>query len=93
MSEFAEVIEELRAFATRNSMILSPELARAVWLAIPSVRFGGDVFDAELNRQIRLDRLAAEEYAGYHGIKADRVEHEADFIVGLYLMERDAQPA
>jgi hypothetical protein len=82
-----EAIEEVRAFATRTTTGLTPELQRAVWLAVPFVRFGS--INLELDRQIMLDYLAALEYGGYHGYDAEQIVSEADHLIGLWLMELD----
>jgi hypothetical protein len=84
----AEAIVELRAFCVRRTSGLHPTLARAVWLAIPAVRWG-TIGDEELDRQMQLDLIAAHEYGGYHGLAADWIEDKADYIVGLWLV-RDA---
>jgi len=81
-----ESIHELRGFATRTTTDLTPELARAIWLAIPAVRWG-HLGDEQLNVEMNLDLIAAHEYGGYHGYDAEWIEDRADHIVGLWLME------
>jgi hypothetical protein len=88
-----EAFAEIRDYAFNAPTDFPPELARAVWLAIPAVRFGLDVRDRELNLALGLWLLAAHEYGGEHGYSASRIEEEADHLVGLYFIEQDAKSA
>jgi len=87
----AQAIAVIRDYASKNTPDrIEPELARAIWLAIPAVRFGKDIGHEGLNHQIQLDLVAAHEYGGHHGFSAERIEDEADHIVGLWFMDQDS---
>jgi hypothetical protein len=87
-----EAFAEIRDFAARNvSDRIEPELARAIWLAIPAVRFGKMVRDEILDTELSLGLLAAHEYGGHFGYSAERIEDEADHLVGLWFMDHDAR--
>jgi|SRR5215831_17005238 len=83
-----ESIREIRLYAEGYCLDneVTPELARAIWLVMPAVRWGR-LGDDTLNQEILLDQIAGHEFGGHHGFSAERIEDEADFIVGLRLME------
>jgi hypothetical protein len=85
----AEAIVRLREFTKGHVAYMPPELAHAVMLVIPAVRWGGDIGDADLNHQIGLDLVAGHEHGGYHGYDHHHIEDVADEIVGFYLNELD----
>jgi len=91
--EMREAFADIRDYAAGTTTDLAPPLRRAVWLAIPAVRFGQSVRDEELDRELVLDLVAAQEYGGYFGYSADQIEDEADFIVGHWFQDRDAESA
>jgi len=82
--EMRLAIGRVRGFAAITTTDLEPELARAVWLAIPALRFPY-LSDEMLAKQARLDLNAAYEYGGYHGFSAERIEDEAEFIIGMHM--------
>jgi hypothetical protein len=88
-----EAFADIRDYAACTTTDLAPPLRRAVWLAIPAVRFGQSVRDEELDRELVLDLVAAQEYGGYFGYSADQIEDEADMIVGFWFQDRDAGSA
>ena len=91
--EMRRAFADIRVYAHITTTDLPPELRRAVCLAIPAVRFGKSVRDEELDRELVLDLVAAQEYGGYFGYSADQIEDEADIIVGHWFQDRDAECA
>ena len=92
-AEMRRAFADIRVYAHITTTDLPPELRRAVCLAIPAVRFGRSVRDEELDRELVLDLVAAQEYGGYFGYSADQIEDEADIIVGHWFQDRDAGSA
>jgi hypothetical protein len=86
-----ESIREIRLYAEGRCLDseVTPELARAIWLVMPAVRWGR-LGDEQLNVEILLDQIAAHEFGGYHGFSAKRIEDEADHIVGLWFMDQES---
>ena len=85
-----EAFADIRDYAARTTTDLPPELARAIWLAIPAVRFGQSVRDEELDLELLLALIAAHERGGRFGFSAEQIEDEADVIVGHWFQDRDA---
>jgi len=84
-----EAFEEISRYAADTTTDLAPPLARAVVLAIPSVRYGRIVRDEELSKELRLGLVAAHEYGGHHGYSAEMIEDMADFVVGQWFADHD----
>jgi hypothetical protein len=79
--EMQRCVDEIRAFAATTTADMPEDLAYAVILAVPFARWGRiGLGDDRLDLKMRLDLIAAHEYAGAHGYDWEYVDDWAEKI-------------